>query len=55
MHGQQKIKFDRKKLEKKIEGKLADNCMIFLKSLTNISVNADVKNAQTHMWKRIRR
>jgi hypothetical protein len=33
MHGQQK-KFDCKKL-KNVEGKLADNCMIFLKSLMN--------------------
>ena len=34
MHGRQNIKFDCKKL-KNVEGKLADKCMIFLKSLTN--------------------
>jgi len=42
--GQQNTKFDCKKL-KNIEGKLTDNCMVFLKSLTNISVDADIKNA----------
>jgi len=55
IHGQPNIKFDFKKL-KNVEGKLADNnCMVFLKSLKNISVDADIKNARTHMWKRVGR
>ena len=52
MRGQQNIKFDCKKL-KKVEGKLADNYTMFLKSFTNTSVDADIKNASTYMWKRI--